>query len=243
MPTFEQGSVSLYYEVSGEGFPVLLFAPGGMRSAIEFWRGGPGDSWNVIDALAPHFQVIAMDQRNAGQSRAPVAASDGWHVYTQDHLALLDHLEIERCHVLGGCIGGPYCLGAIEAAPDRIASAVLQQTIGYDGENRHAFYDMFDTWAQALRADVPDVSDEAWSQFRSNMYDGDFVFNVSRDFVRACETPLLILKGDDLYHPAVTSLEIAELAPNSELVEQWTGPENAARTAEAVVRFLQAHTP
>ena len=240
MPTFEQGSVALYYEVSGEGFPVLLFAPGGMRSAIDFWAGG---SWNPIDALAPHFRVIAMDQRNAGKSRAPIAASDGWHSYAEDHVALLDHLGIERCHVLGGCIGGPYCFGVIQAAPDRVASAVLQQTIGYDGENRQAFYDMFDTWAEALRTDFPDVSADAWSQFRSNMYDGDFVFNVSRDFVRACQTPLLILKGDDLYHPAVTSLEIAELAPNVEFVEDWKGEENAGRTADTVVRFLQAHTP
>ena len=240
MPTFEQGSLELYYEVYGEGFPVLLFAPGGMRSAIEYWSG---DSWNVIDALTPHFQVIAMDQRNAGKSRAPIAGSDGWHSYAEDHVALLDHLGAERCHVLGGCIGGPYCFGVIQAAPDRVASAVLQQSIGYDGENRQAFYDMFDSWAQALRADFSDVSDEAWSQFRSNMYDGDFVFNVSRDFVRACQTPLLILKGDDLYHPAVTSLEIAELAPNAELVEDWKGEANAARTAETVVRFLQAHTP
>jgi pimeloyl-ACP methyl ester carboxylesterase len=240
MPTFEQGSLELYYEVYGEGFPVLLFAPGGMRSAIDFWTG---DSWNVIDALTPHFQVIAMDQRNAGKSHAPIAGSDGWHSYAEDHVALLDHLDAERCHVLGGCIGGPYCFGVVQAAPDRVASAVLQQTIGYDGENRQAFYDMFDSWAQALRADFPDVSDEAWSQFRSNMYDGDFVFNVSRDFVRACQTPLLILKGDDLYHPAVTSLEIAELAPNAELVEDWKGEANAARTAETVVRFLQAHTP
>ncbi len=239
MPTFEQGSVALYYEVSGEGFPVLLFAPGGMRSAIDFWAG----EWNPIDALAPHFQVIAMDQRNAGKSRAPITASDGWHSYAEDHVALLDHLGIERCHVLGGCIGGPYCLGVIQAAPDRVASAVLQQTIGYDGQNRQAFYDMFDSWAQALQADFPEVSDEAWSQFRGNMYDGDFVFNVSRDFVRGCATPLLVLKGDDLYHPAATSLEIAELAPNVEFVEDWKGEENAARTAETVVRFLQAHTP
>ena len=239
MPTFEQGSVALYYEVSGEGFPVLLFAPGGMRSAIDFWAG----EWNPIDALAPHFQVIAMDQRNAGKSRAPITASDGWHSYAEDHVALLDHLGIERCHVLGGCIGGPYCFGVIQAAPDRIASAVLQQTIGYDGQNRQAFYDMFDSWAQALQADFPEVSDEAWSQFRGNMYDGDFVFNVSRDFVRGCTTPLLVLKGDDLYHPAVTSLEIAELAPNVDLVEDWIGEENAARTTETVVRFLKAHTP
>ena len=49
---------------------MLLFAPGGMRSAIPFWETQP---WNPIEALSPHFRVIAMDQRNAGQSTAPVS--------------------------------------------------------------------------------------------------------------------------------------------------------------------------
>lgn len=240
MPLFANDGVELYYEVSGAGFPVLLFAPGGMRSAIDFWAGG---AWNPIEALAGDFQVIAMDQRNAGRSRAPVAGDDGWHTYTADHVALLDHLGVDCCHVLGGCIGGPYCLGLMEAAPARVASGVLQQTIGYDGHNRQAFYEMFDSWADELKPSMPDVADEDWGRFRGNMYDGEFVFNVPRQFVETCATPMLVLKGDDLYHPAVTSLEIAKLAPNAELVEDWKGAANASRTIDRVLGFLNQHTP
>ncbi|HKF28180.1 MAG TPA: alpha/beta hydrolase, partial [Candidatus Binataceae bacterium] len=119
MPTFERDRVSLYYEEYGSGFPILLFAPGGMRSSIEFWSKSPFDPTRE---LAGDFRVIAMDQRNAGQSRAPLSASNGWHSYTADHLALLDHLMIDRCHVMGGCIGGSYSLGAIQAAPNRISA-------------------------------------------------------------------------------------------------------------------------
>ena len=72
MPTFERDDVSLYYEIQGDGFPILLFAPGGMRSAVSFWRG---NAWDVIGELSPHFTVIAMDQRNAGASWAPVSGS------------------------------------------------------------------------------------------------------------------------------------------------------------------------
>ena len=86
MPFFEQDAVKLYYEQHGEGFPVLLFAPGGMRSAVSFWEGS---QFNPITELRSHFRVIAMDQRNAGQSKAPVSADDGWHTYTADHIALL----------------------------------------------------------------------------------------------------------------------------------------------------------
>jgi len=234
------GDVTLHYEESGDGFPILLFAPGGMRSAIPFWEKSP---WNPITALSPHFRVIAMDQRNAGGSTAPVTAADGWHTYTADHLALLDHLGIERCHVLGGCIGGPYCLGVMQAAPERVAAAVLQQPIGADGANRQAFYEMFDGWADALKASRPEVPESAWTAFRGRMYDGDFVFNVDREFVAQCAIPMLVLMGADLYHPTVTSREIARLAPNATLIERWKEPDVVEQTVATVIDFLQRHTP
>ena len=185
MAEFTRGDISLYYEIHGDGFPVLLFAPGGMRSSIEVWT--TGSEWNPITALAPHFKVIAMDQRNAGRSTAPISGNDNWHTYTEDHVALLDHLGIDTCHVLGGCIGGPYCFGVIQAIPSRICSAVIQQSIGFDN-NRDTFYGLFDGWADALKPSRAEVTDDMWQRFRSNMFDGDFVFNVDQDFVRGCET-------------------------------------------------------
>jgi pimeloyl-ACP methyl ester carboxylesterase len=114
MPIFKRDDIELYYEEHGAGFPILLIAPGGMHSAVAFWERTP---WNPITQLAPHYRVIAMDQRNAGQSVAPIRATDSWHVYTTDQLALLDHLDVDRFHVAGMCIGGPYIMGLIQAAP------------------------------------------------------------------------------------------------------------------------------
>jgi hypothetical protein len=74
------------------------------------------------------------------------------------------------------------------------------------------------------------------------MYDGDFVFNVSRDFVRGCPNPILVLLGNDLYHPSETSREIARLAPNAELVERWKEPEAVADAVERVREFLRRHS-
>ena len=240
MPIFESDDVRLHYIERGQGFPILLFAPGGMRSASGYWKNSP---WNPVSELSDSFRVIGMDQRNAGKSTAPISGQDGWHSYTADHLALLDHLEIERCHVIGGCIGGPYCMGLIEAAPERVASAVLQQTIGYSGENRQAFYEMFDSWKQEIASQHPSVSPDDWDGFRSNMYDGDFLFNVDRDFVRRCQTPLLVLLGNDLYHPEATSREVAELAPNALLIESWKEPDVVSSTIERVRSFLRENTP
>ena len=219
MPIFQRDGASLHYEVHGDGFPLLLIAPGGMRSAISYWESTP---WNPIAQLSPTYSVIAMDQRNAGRSTAPVSGEDGWHTYIADQLALMDHVGADRFHTAGMCIGGPYCMGQIAAAPERVAGAVLFQPIGLD-DNRHAFYAMFDDWANELRASShADVPDEDWASFRSNMYDGDKVlFNLDVDFIRACHTPLLLLAGNDLYHPASTSRVIADEAPNVETLMSW----------------------
>ena len=239
MPTFTYDEITLNYEIHGEGFPILLFAPGGMRSAIPFWSSG--SPWNPIESLKDDFKVIAMDQRNAGQSSAPVNGSNGWADYTKDHVALLDHLEVDKCHALGGCIGGPYCLGLIQAIPDRVCAAVLQQPIG-DEDNQKLFFEMFDVWANAIKEDHPEATDADWTTFRSNMFEQEFVYNVDRDFVKSVTTPMLVLMGTDAYHPESTSREIANLAPNAILKEQWQNIEGDNTVSEVIV-FLHQHTP
>jgi pimeloyl-ACP methyl ester carboxylesterase len=240
MATFKRGDVSLHYEEFGSGYPILLFAPGGMRSSIGFWHQS---AFDPTVELARDFRVIAMDQRNAGESSAPITATDGWETYTSDHLALLDHLHVDKCHLMGGCIGGSYSLGLIKLAPERVSAAVLQNPIGLSPQNRDLFYAMFDEWAKALKRARPNLQDSAFSAFRERMYGGDFVFNVSRDFVRSCKTPMLILCGADDYHPTPISKEIASLAPNAELLEKWKTPDAVADTVKRVREFLKSHTP
>lgn len=233
------GEVTLHYEVYGEGFPLLLIAPGGMRSALSIWNNMP---WNPITVLAKHYRVIAMDQRNAGDSTAPVTATDGWADYTADQLRLLDHLGVDQFHMLGMCIGGSYGFGLIQAAPERVRSAVLLQPIGLD-DNRDAFFDMFDAWAADVSARQPAVPATTWAALREQMFGGEFLFNVDRAFVRACQTPLLIAAGNDLYHPRSTSLEIAELAPKADLLVDWKEPEHSADFERRVLSFLAHQTP
>jgi pimeloyl-ACP methyl ester carboxylesterase len=237
MPQLEREGLSLYYEEHGDGFPLLLFAPGGMRSSVEVWERAP---WHPIRELASEFRVIAMDQRNAGRSRATVRPGDGWHSYAADHVALLDHLGIERCLALGGCIGSSFALGLIASLPGRVAAAVLQNPIGLH-DNRDLFYALFDGWAAELASSQPGMDAAAWGAFRERMYGGDFVFNVSRDFVRSCRTPLLVLAGSDPYHPAPISRELAAVAPNAELIEGWKEPEALPGTVARVRQFLRDH--
>ena len=238
MPTFTRGVTEIYYEVHGSGHPLLLLAPGGMRSTIALWERPP---YHAVREFAGEFMVIAMDQRNAGASRAPVTASDGWHSYTEDHLALLDELKVKRCHVLGGCIGGAFALSLIATAPERVSAAILQQPIGFDGTNRDVFYELFDEWAKELMLEREDVKPEALPPFRSRMYDGDFVFSASRDAVRHCQAPLLVLRGNDVYHPSQISEEIARIAPHAELVQSWKTGTEAQRAIARMHSFLTEH--
>lgn len=238
MTIFENGDVRINYEVTGEGFPVLLIAPGGMNSVAAWWDRM---QWNPRAALVDNYQVISMDQRNAGGSTAPVTAADSWDSYTADQLALMDHLGHERFAVAGMCIGGPYIMGLAQAAPDRVAGAIMLQPIGLD-ENHQAFYDMFDTWADELKADHPEADDAAWQSFRSNMYDGPFMFNTTREQAATVQTPVILLMGDDMYHPESTSRELADLLPNVTFVESWKEGDDLAAANTAILDFLSQHT-
>jgi len=239
VPNVQIGDAKIAYEERGSGFPVLLIAPGGMRSAAALWARAP---WNPIDHLADHFRVIAMDQRNAGGSVGPIRAGDGWQTFRSDQLGLLDALGIDRFHYLGMCIGGSYGFGLIEAAPERVAAAVLLQPIGLD-QNREAFFEIYDAWANDLRAHRHDVTDEALASLRQAMFGGDFLFNTSPKDVERCPTPLLVLMGKDLHHPESISRAVASLAPKATLIERWKEPEHRDAAKAAVLEFLESHTP
>src|SRR5262245_36765131 len=238
MPFFKRPEAEIYYEVHGSGYPLLLFAPGGLRSRLAFWRHSPSNPdaappWmNPMAELSGRFSVIGMDQRNAGDSRGTLTAKDGWHTFAEDHLALMDHLGHRRFHVMGGCIGGSFCLKLCEMAPDRITAAVLQNPIGFH-ENRATWDDIVGGFATVMLERDRTLTPDIIQSFGRNMFGGDFVFSVSRDFVRVCRTPLLLQPGSDTPHPAATSAEIERLAPNLELQKDWRAP---AHLAESVRR-------
>ncbi len=238
MPIFTRGEVAIHYEERGSGYPVLLLAPGGMRSSIPFWDRMP---YHPVREFEGQFRLVAVDQRNAGQSRAPVHASDDWQTYASDHLALLDHLGIEGFHLLGACIVGSLGLALIAASPRRVTAAVLQQPIGLAGENHVLFSKLFDSWAEELTSSRADVAPAALAGLKTNLFGGDFVFSVSRDQVRACPVPLLILQGSDAYHPREISEEIARLAPRVEMVPRWKEGDEIAPAVARVRAFYAAH--
>jgi len=250
MPMLKLQDSEIHYEVFGEGYPVFLFAPGFLSSRMERWRtnparpGQPQDFADPIPVFSPHFRVIAADLRNAGQSRGRVTASDGWHTYITDALALLDHLKVTRCHVMGACIGVTFALSLAQTWPGLVTSLVLQNPIGLgrNGRNRKNVTDEFNAWVEQVK-NFPGVDPKELSAFGQRMFGGDFLFGVPKEFLASCKLPSLLMPGDDMMHPMEVSYEIVRLMPQTEVVVPWKGVEWQDEAVRLARDFLIRHTP
>jgi pimeloyl-ACP methyl ester carboxylesterase len=242
MPTLEHKGATIYYEEFGKGFPVLTFAPAGVKSTIAVWSS-PMAPINPITEYASSYRVIAMDQRNAGgKSRAPITAKDGWHSFAADHIAVLDRLKVERCHLLGQCIGGSFIMSLLKMQPKRFASAVIAQPIGRVGPWKPGRAPRFDEWAKGL-TDHPELTEAVLDAYYRNLYVAGFLYSVDRAFVSTCRTPCLVLAGNDEAHPYPIAEETAKLLPNAEFIAEWKAGAALDAAKKRVREFLAKHTP
>jgi pimeloyl-ACP methyl ester carboxylesterase len=246
MSFYEKGAVRIHFQEAGSGFPLLLIAGGGLNSTISnLTRSSP---FNTIEEFKEEYRCIASDLRNAngGQSSGPLEIDRPWDAYTDDQLGLMDHLGIDKFMVLGFCIGGPFIWNLLRRAPDRIVAAVLAQPSGSRPEARDLFYDgNMKGWGPELVKRRPDITMETVDKFLTRMYrtNPDFVFTVTRDFVRNCQTPVLILPDDIPAHPYAVAMEAAMLAPKAEVsMFPWKEPKDRIPLAVRQIRsFLRAH--
>ena len=248
MPFYEKGDVRIHYEETGSGFPVLFIPGGGLNSNISFLTGfGP---FNCMEEFKNEFRCVTMDLRNAngGESSGPLEPDRPWDAYTDDQLGLMDHLGIREFMVMGFCIGGPFIWNLLRRAPNRIVAAVLAQPSGSRPDMRDLFYNNnMKGWGPELRARRPEITAATVDTFLTKMYrtNPDFVFTVTRDFVRTCQTPILVLPDDVPAHPYAVAMESARLAPNAEVsLYPWKDPADLIPLAVRHVRtFLKANEP
>ena len=247
MPFYEKGDVRIRYEEAGSGFPLLVTPGGGLNSCTGKW---PTAVINAMEAFKDDFRCITMDQRNAngGESTGPLAIDDPWGGFADDQLGLMDHLGIGEFAYMGYCIGGCFAGKLIERAPERVAAAVFCQTVGHWPEDPDVMHRSGrDVWAPELLSGRPDLDQDAVDAYLHNLFrvNPDFLYSVSRDVIRDCQTPILVLPDDTPAHPHQTSVDVASLAPNAEItVFPWTSPpELKERTIDRVRSFLRAHSP
>jgi pimeloyl-ACP methyl ester carboxylesterase len=239
----EKGNVRIRYAEIGSGFPVLATPGGGLNSCMAVWARAV---INIPEEFKNDFRVITMDQRNAtgGESTGPVPVDDPWGAFADDQLGVMDHLGINKFFFFGNCIGGPFAMKLMERAPQRVTAAILSQPVGHNPAKPDYMYDAGMTvWAKELRERRPDVSMETIEKYLHNLYRvrPDFVYSVSRDFAKLCQTSMLVLPDNVDAHPLVTSIDVASLCPNAEItVFPWKeSPELKARTINRARTFLK----
>jgi pimeloyl-ACP methyl ester carboxylesterase len=247
MPFYERGDVRIHYEEVGSGFPLMIIPGGGLNSTFSSL---PNHPFNPMEEFKGEYRCITADLRNAnpGQSTGPLESDRPWDAYADDQLGLMDHLGIGEFLVMGFCIGGPFIWNLLQRAPERIVAAVLAQPSGFRPELPDLFYHNNITgWGPALCARRPDITMEMVDAFLNQMYraNADFVFTVTRDFVRSCQTPILVLPDDVPAHPYAVAMETVRLAPKAEVsIYPWKEPKDLIPQAVRRVReFLRAHQP
>lgn len=215
---------TIHYEVFGEsngGTPLLLFAPGGVNSQIEFWQRS---AINPIEAFADEFMVIGMDQRHCGRSKTGLTPFS-YQTAMLDQIAVLDDLGVPRAHVMGGCIGCAYALRLADQAPARVAALILQDPVGLDETNSpETFYEMFNPTIRLCRAEGLDAviaaaqRDPLFMQnneagpFAQRIHDDPLFANAVRSLRREGYIALVVEFRDGIWpteHPYFTVNEVS----------------------------------
>jgi pimeloyl-ACP methyl ester carboxylesterase len=227
----------------------MLLPGGGLNATIAFFAGN--SPFNAIEEFKGQYRCITADLRNApsGQSSGPVEVDRPWDSYADDQLGLMDHLGIDKFVVMGFCIGGPFIWNLLKRAPNRVVAAVLVQPVGWRPEMRDPKYPgaFWNSWGPLITAKRPEITLAMTSKFVTNMFETnpDFVFTVTRDFARSCQTPILVLPDDVPAHPLAVAMDCAMLAPKAEVsIFPWKEPkERIPLVVRQTHSFLKAHSP
>jgi pimeloyl-ACP methyl ester carboxylesterase len=130
MPFATIDGIATRYEVMGSGPPLLMYAPGGFDATIEKWSTqGIYAKVKPLDHLAKTYTCIVFDRRECGESGGRVERVT-WAHFVAHGRGLLDHLKIERAHLMGGCMGCPPVAAFALAHPERVISMVLFWPVG-----------------------------------------------------------------------------------------------------------------
>ena len=227
MPTFQHGDATIYYEEQGSGFPILLIAPGGMRSSVSAWRHAP---WDVIGQLSFRYRVIAMDQRNAGQLHGPGAL--------QRRLGHLHRSTSWRCSTTWASTASTWraCASAGRTSrrsptprpsgwPPGSSSRRSASTATARPSTRCSTAGPT-SWPSRTRRSTTPAGRSSASRCTAATTTSSACPTPGS---RSAATPLLVLLGNDMYHPESSSRRLAADAPNATLVERWREPEDHAR--------------
>src|SRR6267143_3828351 len=143
MPTALIDGIKTNYEVIGNGPPLLMYAPAGFDATLDKWKTqGVYARIKLLDHLPKKYRCIVFDRRETGQSGGRVERI-AWAHYVAQGKGLLEHLGIERAHLMGGCMGCSPVAAFGVAHPQAVLSMILYWPVGgakyrIKGEQRFA---------------------------------------------------------------------------------------------------------
>ena len=130
MPLVDLDGIRTRYEIRGSGPPLLMFSPGGFNATLESWSAlGIYARTRPLEHLSQRYTCIVFDRREAGQSGGRVELIT-WAHYVAQGKGLLDHLGIERAHLMGGCLGCSSVVAFALTHPQSALSMVLYWPAG-----------------------------------------------------------------------------------------------------------------
>ena len=132
MPTATVDGIRTTYQVTGNGTPLLMLAPGGFDSTLSKWGSGGNATWKPLDplnSLADEFKVIGYDRREAGTSGGRIETLT-WETYARHAVAMLDHAGAKKAFILGGCMGCSVAAAIGHYYPERCLGLLMHWPVG-----------------------------------------------------------------------------------------------------------------
>jgi pimeloyl-ACP methyl ester carboxylesterase len=130
MPAANIDGITTYYDVIGSGPTLLMFSPGGFDARRQQWTTlGVYARTRMLDHLSRSYSCIIFDRRECGESGGRVERVT-WSHFAVQGKGLLEHLHIERAHLMGGCMGCGPALAFAVAWPSASLSMILYWPVG-----------------------------------------------------------------------------------------------------------------
>lgn len=184
MPIVDIDGIKTRYETLGSGPPILMFSPGGFNATLDNWSTlGVYARTRPLEHLSQRYTCITFDRREAGQSGGRVEPLT-WGRYVAQGKGLLDHLGIERAHLMGGCLGCSSVLAFAVAHPQAVSSMVLYWPAGgpkYRRGSRQRFAAHLDFVRHNGLAEVVAVACESGKSFGADPRCGPWAATVRSD--------------------------------------------------------------
>jgi pimeloyl-ACP methyl ester carboxylesterase len=119
MPFVKVNDIKIYYEIYGEGFPLVMIM--GLGADLNWWTP------EIIEPFSQHFKVIIFDNRGAGRTDKP-EMSYSIKQFADDTVGLMDALDIKKAHVSGVSMGGMIAQEIALNYPERVEKLILNST-------------------------------------------------------------------------------------------------------------------